>query len=56
MGQAFLPNANRVNIATATGQSRFIADRVEVYAALDPASLRAVGGDRFPPMPLELVK
>ena len=43
-------------IATATGEPDVIADRVEAYAALDAAVLRAVGGDRFPPMPLELIR
>lgn len=39
-----------------TGQSRFIADRLQAYAELDPAVLCALGADSFPPMPLELVK
>ena len=43
-------------IAIATGEPGLIADRVEAYAALDPAVLRAVGGDSFPPMPLELIR
>ena len=43
-------------IATTTGQSRFIAARLQVYAKLDPEIVRAVGGDRFPPMPLEVVR
>ena len=43
-------------IATATGEPGLIADRVEAYAGLDPEIVRFVGGDRFPPMPLELVK
>ena len=42
-------------IATATGAPGLIADCIEKYAALDPAALRAVGGDRFAPMPLGLV-
>ncbi len=43
-------------IAIATGESDLIADRVEAYSRLDPAVLRAIGGDRFPPMPLEVVR
>ena len=43
-------------IATVTGQPDLIADRVEAYSRLDPAVLRAIGGDRFPPMPLEVVR
>ena len=42
-------------IATATGQHAVIADRLQAYAALDPAVLRAVGGDKFPPMPLQVM-
>ena len=37
-------------------ESQFIASRIETYAALDPAVLRAVGGDSFPPLPLEVVR
>ncbi len=44
------------DIARRTGQSSFIADRLQAYAALDLAVLRAVGGDRFPVMPLGLVR
>ncbi len=43
-------------IAAATGQHVRVVDLVEEYAALDPAVLRAVGGDRFPPIPLEVVR
>ncbi len=43
-------------IAEATGQPALVADHVEKYARLDRAVLRFLGGDRFPPMPLELVK
>ena len=43
-------------IAAATGQPDVVADRVEAYAQLDPGVVRAVGGDRFPPMPLGLVR
>ena len=44
------------DIARRTGQSSFIADRLQAYAGLDPAIARALGADIFPPMPLELVK
>ncbi len=43
-------------IATATGEPGLIADRLQAYAGLEPELVRALGGDRFPPMPLELVK
>ena len=43
-------------IATATGQPALIADRVEAYAGLNPEIVRALGADRFPPMPLEVVR
>ena len=45
-----------VEIATATGQPALIADRLQAYAALDPKFVRFVGADRFPPMPLEVVR
>ena len=45
-----------IEIARGTGQSSFIMDRLQAYARLDPEILRAVGGDRFPPMPLGLVR
>ena len=45
-----------VEIATATGQPALIADHVEAYAGLDPEIIRAVGGDRFPPNVLEMVR
>ena len=38
-------------IAAVTGQHVRVVDLVEEYAALDPAVLRAVGADHFPPMP-----
>ncbi len=51
------PTAELLNeIMRYTGQSKFIADRLQAYAALDPEIVRAVGGDRFPPMPLEVVR
>ena len=43
-------------IARHTGQSSFIAHRLEEYARLDRDILRALGADRFPPMPLEVVR
>ena len=45
-----------IEIATATGQHAVIADRLQAYAALDPAVLRALGADRFPPSVLEVVR
>ncbi len=45
-----------VEIATATGQSSFIAHRLEEYARLDPEIVRALGADSFPPMPLQVVR
>ena len=43
-------------IAAATGEPGLIADRLQAYAQLDPETVRAVGGDRFPPMPLGMVR
>ena len=43
-------------IAAVTGQHVRVVDLVEEYVALDPAVLRAVGGDRFPPNVLEVVR
>ena len=43
-------------LSTATGQPALIADRVEAYAGLNPEIVRAIGADRFPPMPLEVVR
>ena len=45
-----------IEIARSTGQPALIADRLQAYAGLDPEIVRAVGGDRFPPMPLEVVR
>jgi len=45
-----------VEIATATGQSSFIAHRLEEYARLDPELVRALGADRFPPNVLGVVR
>ena len=44
------------DIATATGSPGLIAGHVEAYAALDPAVLRFLGGDRFPPNVLGAVR
>ncbi len=44
------------DIARHTGQSSFIADRLQAYARLDPEAVRFVGGDKFPPMPLGVVR
>ncbi len=45
-----------IEIARRTGQSIFIADQLQAYAALDPEIVRFVGGDKFPPMPLGVVR
>jgi len=45
-----------IEIAHCTDQSGVIADHLQAYARLDPAVLRAIGGDKFPPMALELVR
>ncbi len=45
-----------IEIAHCTGQSGVIADRLQAYARLDPAVLRAVGGDKFPPIPLMAIR
>ena len=44
-----------VEIATATGQPALIADRLQAYAGLDPELVRYIGGDNFPPMPLQVM-
>jgi len=43
-------------IAAVTGQHVRVVDLVEEYSRLDPEIVRAVGADRFPPMPLEVVR
>ena len=43
-------------IAHRTGQPAVVADRIEAFAKLDPDLLRFLGGDKFPPMPLEVVR
>ena len=43
-------------LATATGGPGLIADHVEAYAGLDPEIVRYIGANRFPPMPLEVVR
>jgi len=45
-----------IEIARRTGQSSFIADRLQAYARLDPEAVRFVGGDKFPPMPMQVVR
>ncbi len=45
-----------VEIATVTGEPGLIADRIQAYAGLDPEIVRALGADRFPPMPLGVVR
>ena len=44
-----------IEIATATGQPGLIARHLEEFARLEPEIVRAVGGDRFTPMPLGVV-
>ncbi len=44
------------DIATAIGQPDLIADHVEKYADLDPEIVRALGADRFPAMPLTVIR
>ncbi len=44
------------DIATATGSPGLIADHVEKYADLDPEIVRALGADRFPAMPLTVIR
>ena len=43
-------------IATATGEPGLIADRLQAYAGLDADIVRALGGDRFPPTPLQVIR
>jgi hypothetical protein len=45
-----------VEIAAATDEPGLVVDRVAAYAKLDPMLIRALGADRFPPMPLEVVR
>ena len=42
-------------IATATGEPGVIARHLEEFAQLDAEIVRAVGADRFPPMPLQVM-
>ena len=42
-------------IAKATGRPDIVVDRVEAYSRLDPELIRYLGGDRFPPMPLQVM-
>ena len=43
-------------IAADTGATNLVVGLVEKYAELDPGVVRAVGGDRFPPMLLGVVR
>ncbi len=43
-------------IAAATGQPAIVADRIEAFAKLDPEVLRFLGGDRFTPNLVEVVR
>ncbi len=43
-------------IARSTGQPDLVVDLVEKYARLDPEIVHALGADRFPPVPLEVVR
>ena len=45
-----------IEIARDTGRPDIVVDRLQAYAGLDRAVLRAVGGDRFPAMPLQVVR
>ena len=45
-----------IEIATATGQRALIAGHIEEYSRLDPEVIRALGGDRFPPNVLRIVR
>ena len=45
-----------IEIAHCTGQSGVIADRLQAYGRLDPAVLRFLGGNSFPPMPLTVIR
>ena len=44
-----------IEVAVATGRPDIVADRLQAYAQLDPEFVRAVGGDRFPAIPLQVV-
>ncbi len=43
-------------IAAATGQHVRVVDLVEEFARLDTEIVRALGADRFPPMPVGVVR
>ncbi len=43
-------------IATATGEPAVVVGLVQEYSALDPEIVRALGGDSFPVMPLQVVR
>lgn len=44
-----------LELAETTGTFALVVERAEAFATLDPDVLRAVGGDRFPPLPLRVV-
>ena len=43
-------------IAIATGEPALVVGLVQEYSALDPEIVRALGGDSFPVMPLQVVR
>ena len=43
-----------IEIAKATDEPALIVRHLEAYSRLDPEIVRAVGGDRFPPMLMEV--
>ncbi len=45
-----------IEIARGTGQSSFIAARLQAYAGLAPEIVRALRADQFPPRMIEVVK
>ena len=45
-----------IEVAVATGRPDIVADRLQAYAQLDPEIVRALGGDSFPVMPLQVVR
>ena len=44
-----------IEIATTTGEPALIARHLEEFARLDAELIRYLGGDRFPPMPLQVM-
>lgn len=43
-------------IGAATGQPELVAAQVEAFGRLEPETVRALGADRFPPLPMEAVR